>query len=87
MEDLLKHMHGSTLHRGALLNSSSYFGVVQEDALLLLAHEKHGNKWIEIAKMVGGRSVAAYPLISCFLSAYVSNHTAVSLKQSKLKQC
>ncbi|DBA87404.1 TPA: hypothetical protein ACH3X1_004447 [Trebouxia sp. C0004] len=28
----------------------------EEDALLLLAHEKHGNKWIEIAKMVGGRT-------------------------------
>ncbi|KAL0051953.1 hypothetical protein WJX82_005265 [Trebouxia sp. C0006] len=28
----------------------------EEDALLLLAHQKHGNKWIEIAKMVGGRT-------------------------------
>ena len=36
---------------------TSCFGVVQEDALLLLAHQKHGNKWIEIAQMVGGRSV------------------------------
>jgi len=40
-----------------------HFGVAQEDALLLLAHEKHGNKWIEIAKMVGGRSVPPNPLI------------------------
>lgn len=53
-----------------------HFDVVQEDALLLLAHEKHGNKWIEIAKMVGGRSVPLSPLLSASLmtlSIYVTN--------------
>ncbi len=29
--------------------------VVQEDALLREGHSKYGNKWTEIAKMVGGR--------------------------------
>jgi hypothetical protein len=29
--------------------------VVQEDALLRESHSKYGNKWTEIAKMVGGR--------------------------------
>ena len=28
---------------------------LQEDDMLQLAHKEHGNKWIEIAKMVGGR--------------------------------
>lgn len=29
--------------------------MVQEDALLREGHSKYGNKWTEIAKMVGGR--------------------------------
>ena len=43
---------------------SPHFCAVQEDALLLLAHAKHGNKWIQIAKMVGGRLVSPNPPIS-----------------------
>ena len=68
---------------------TSHFGVVQEDALLLLAHEKHGNKWIEIAKMVGGRSVSPSPLISASLmtlSIFVTNTSWNLIVVSILRQ-
>ena len=35
---------------------------MQEDALLLQGHSKYGNKWTEIAKMVGGRSTVMLPV-------------------------
>ena len=59
-ELICKHCIVNTLvyrQHSSSVAMTSCFGVVQEDALLLLAHQKHGNKWIEIAKMVGGRSV------------------------------
>ena len=77
-------MHNTQMHSTKICEN----GVVQEDALLLLAHEKHGNKWIEIAKMVGGRSVSPNPLILASLmtlSVYVTNASWILILLSILR--